>query len=193
MRALYITDGMRKLVDTAFYFVFGFTAFNWAGWPIELRFTESHLNYYFITLLCILLPISLFFKILTIGDNRNYLGAFVLSGLLGLGCFVVGGFAYQDANKIAQSKIDYSFEKLNEIKHKNGYYRLYRTNGGATTSFGLVLRVESEEFLGIKLVDRVFSKYKASEATMNIVGENIELQIQPYSNEEVVQSVLVKM
>jgi hypothetical protein len=130
---------------------------------------------------------------LTIGDNRNYLGAFVLSGLLGLGCFVVGGFAYQDANKIAQSKIDYSFEKLNEIKHKNGYYRLYRTNGGATTSFGLVLRAESEEFLGIKLVDRVFSKYKASEATMNIVGENIELQIQPYSNEEVVQSVLVKM
>jgi hypothetical protein len=192
-KALYITDGMRKLVDYAFYFVFGFTAFNWAGWPIELRFSESHINYYFITLLCVLLPVTLFFKLLLGGDNRDFLGAAVLSALLGAGCFVVGIFAYTDANKIAQSKIDYSFEKVDEIQHDNKYFRLYRTNGGATTSFGLVLREESKDFLGLKVVNRVFSKYKASEGAMKIVDQNIELEIQPYSKGESVQTVLVEM
>ncbi|TOG07997.1 hypothetical protein CGJ08_23930 [Vibrio parahaemolyticus] len=183
--ALYIIGIMSKLINIAFYSVFGLAAFNWLGWPVQLRFSDAHLNYYFITMLCVLLPIVLFFKMLISGYKSNYLVALISSGVLGLGCLVVGNFAYLDAAEIKKSNIDLSFEKIDEIRHGNTFFRLYRTNGGATTSYGLILRSESKDLFGVKLVDEIFSKYKASEAEMTLVGDRILLKIQPYLNENI--------
>ena len=41
------------------------------------------------------------------------------------------------------------------------YYRLYLTDGGATTAQGIELREETVLPLGLKLISPIFKKYKA--------------------------------
>jgi hypothetical protein len=59
--------------------------------------------------------------------------------------------------------IDYSYEKMQLIKVANDNYQVYRTNGGATTSYGVVVRKEVPLIGGLNYVQTVFGAYPASE------------------------------
>jgi len=65
---------------------------------------------------------------------------------------------------------DYSFEKIKDIKIKNNHYAVYRTNGGAMTSFGIVVRKEFYILPFLKYSSVVYEKYPASELIR--YGEN---------------------
>ncbi|KXJ59912.1 MAG: hypothetical protein AXW14_01150 [Alteromonas sp. Nap_26] len=71
--------------------------------------------------------------------------------------------------------IDYSFEKKQLIKVDNENYQVYRTNGGGTTKFGIIVRKEVPLFGGLNYVQRVFSAYPASEVVSHklVNGEMI--------------------
>lgn len=62
-----------------------------------------------------------------------------------------------------------SFEKISELKVDNNDYRLYRSNGGATTAYSLSLTKETSLIAGIKLVEyiRVTEKNKGFNAAYN--------------------------
>ena len=51
---------------------------------------------------------------------------------------------------------DYSFVCLNTIKHNNKEIKAYRTNGGATTSFGIIVREEERIIPGVINSNRLF-------------------------------------
>jgi len=51
------------------------------------------------------------------------------------------------------------FDQIEEIQWKGSEIRLYRTNGGATTDFGVVIRKEKNLFPGLLLVRRVDDFY----------------------------------
>jgi hypothetical protein len=51
--------------------------------------------------------------------------------------------------------LDLSFEKIRELPVSGAIYRVYRTNGGATTNWGIALRKERPLIAGMKLVTRL--------------------------------------
>lgn len=92
-------------------------------------------------------------------------------------------FTISDIADIAETGQDTSFEKIDDQIMRGHHYRLYRTNGGATTSFGLVLRQESESFLGMKRVSVIKTAYPASDAKLEIMPSGLaRLTIQPYGD-----------
>jgi len=184
---------MRKVIAFFFYAVFGFALFNWIGWPLEFRFEDSHRNYFFIAGLCSLLPILLFIKVIMSNIDSKLLLASLSSICLSFFCLIVGYFAYSDGLKAYERGTDGSFEVIDEVTFEGFNYKLYRTNGGATTSYGLVLREEYQLAFGVKAVGRIFEKYKASDARIYLDGSILVLVIQPYSQDESVQTVSLKI
>lgn len=148
--------------------------------PIEFRFEDPAYNYSFVMSLCVALPLSIFLTAFTLNKRANTILAVAASILLSGPSFVVYFFASSDYESIREHGIDQSFEKINEVMVNDARYRLYRTNGGATTSFGLVLRRETELIKGVNMVRIMFSKYDASEGVLRILDEHrMELTIAP--------------
>lgn len=148
--------------------------------PIEFRFEDPAYNYFFVMSLCVALPLSIFLTAFTLNKRANTILAVAASILFSGPSFVVYFFASSDYESIREHGIDQSFEKINEVMVDDARYRLYRTNGGATTSFGLVLRREIELIKGVNMVWIMFSKYDASEGVLRILDENrMELTIAP--------------
>ena len=148
--------------------------------PIEFRFEDPAYNYLFVMSLCVALPLSIFFTAFTLNKRANTILAVAASILLSGPSFVVYFFASSDYESIRTHGIDQSFEKINEVMVDDARYRLYRTNGGATTSFGLVLRRETALIKGVNMVRIMFSKYDASEGVLRILDEHrMELTIAP--------------
>lgn len=162
--------------------------------PIELRFKEPRFNYLFVIILCFLLPSTISFSAMTFkSEGKKFIGM-TLSFFLVFPCFLVFLFAFSTLKNLNEIDIDSSFEFKREVRVKDAVYRLYRTNGGATTAFGLVLREEKNFIKGIKTVKVLFNKYRASESTLTVLGDHaIEMKIEPYSKKEEVQVVRVNL
>jgi len=111
--------------------------------PVEIRFSSTQYNYLFVMVLCVLLPLSIFLTSFTLNKRSNKYAGIGLSVFLVFPCSLVYYFSSDSFEDIDRNGVDISFEKINEIKAGGSSYCLYRTNGGATTSFGLVLRKET--------------------------------------------------
>jgi hypothetical protein len=137
-----------------------------------LRFTYAPLNYLVFILLAVGLPVTLVGFAIT---TRRYwlrwlaivVSVFVCVPVLMCSCVVGVDLANATSGK------DPSFERIGELSGPFWAYRVYRTNGGATTSYGLVLRREHDILPGMAVVSRVHSFYPASEMSLErcIVGE----------------------
>ncbi len=68
--------------------------------------------------------------------------------------------------------IDASLEKIDNIDMKYSNVSIYRTNGGATTDFGIVVRQEKNIFPGIVLVKDLYNKYHMVEASSQVIDED---------------------
>ncbi len=159
-----------------FYAIAGLTLFNLIGWPFKIRFTSIVLNYWFIVLLCIALPISTWTAAQSSERKAIRISGKVLALLLTIITILAGSSAYMDATYINTRGYDASFETVGTVSSGSFTYRLYRTNGGATTDYGLELRREFESPFGIKLVQTLWSKYHEFEGDLTLVS-NKEIQI----------------
>ena len=162
--------------------------------PWELRFLNTKYNYLFVMILAISLPISVFFwSMLRDSKSAKIIGV-IISICLAFPCYLTFTFASFDYVDIKNKGIDYSFEEINRLNVSNKSYVLYRTNGGATTSFGLVLRMEKEIALGIKVINVIYSKYEASESSLELTGDyQIKMEIQPYDKHGKVEVVVLNI
>tara|TARA_Y100001956_G_scaffold81081_1_gene97714 strand:+ start:35 stop:592 length:558 start_codon:yes stop_codon:yes gene_type:complete len=170
------------------------TSLNIVDLPWELRFADAKNNYFVVMLLAISLPLSAFlFSLCRETKSIRTTGLFI-SVFLVFPCFIVAMFASWDYERIKAEGVDYSFEEINRLKFNNSNYVLYRTNGGATTSYSLVLRLEKKLGFGLNLVNVIYSKYKASESTLEFIDNNqIKMQIQPYDKHDEVEVVLLSL
>ncbi|MFY9259975.1 MAG: hypothetical protein WAO71_05625 [Gallionella sp.] len=88
-----------------------------------------------------------------------------------------------DVLDIAETGQDRNFEEIDDQMMRGHHYRLYRANWGSTTKFALVLRQESEPFLGMKRVSVIKTAYPASDAKLEIMPSGLaRLTIQPYGD-----------
>lgn len=77
---------------------------------------------------------------------------------------------------------DPSFEPVAELSATWKDYRLYRTNGGATTAFGLVLRREVTVLPGLRVVSHIYDAYPAAEGRLTRTSDTTgRLTIDAYS------------
>ena len=153
--------------------------------PWELRFSDQAKNYLFVVILCYLLPISSGLWALSRPSKDLKVIGIVVCLSLSILCFITQLFAYSSYEDVKESEVDYSFEKIQEEYINGRDYVLYRTNGGATTSYGLVLREEIPLLFDFKLVHTLHSKYKASVGEISTLESGkLQLIIQPYSDTE---------
>lgn len=66
--------------------------------------------------------------------------------------------------------IDYSNERLRSERFRGGKILVYRTNGGATTSYAIVLRQECGIFPGVSIVRTLTTRY-GTDVTLEPVGD----------------------
>ena len=157
----------------------------------ELRFFNAKYNYLFVMLLAIALPVSTFLWALFRESKSITILGIITSLCLIFPCLFTFTFAQLSYFDIKADGVDYSFEEINRLNVDNKNYILYRTNGGATTAFGLVLRLEKEIGLSIKAVHVLYSKYEAYESSLELINDHqIKMEIQPYDNGKVEVVVL---
>lgn len=185
---------MKKISLVITLFILTVASLNLIDLPVELRFEKIKYNYQFVIFLCFLLPLSVFLTSLTLEKRPStYLGL-GLSIALALPCALVCFFATSDIKSINEVGRDASFERISEVSVEDSHYRLYRTNGGATTSFGLVLRKETTLIEGLNVVKVIFAKYKASEGSLTVTADkSIELKIEPYNRDEKVELITLNI
>lgn len=151
----------------------------------EFRFADQANNYQLVLVLCYLLPISSALWALSRKRKDLKVIGIITCLCLSILCFITYIFANSSYKDIKENGVDYSFERIQEKNVNGTYYVLYRTNGGATTSYGLVLRQEINVLFNVKLVHILYSKYKASEGELRVLESgNLQLTIQPYSDGE---------
>ena len=149
--------------------------------PTIPRFSYLPLNYIFAIMLACMLPIAL--GVLTVTLRRTGLkwiaGTAAVLSIPPTALFAL--LALLQLISGVTSSTDTSFEKIAELEGHHGIYRLYRTNGGAMTSFGLVLRRERTILPGLRLVTMLRSYYPASDASLELISNSHgRLTVAPY-------------
>lgn len=169
-------------------------ALNMIDLPVELRFEKAQYNYLFVMVLCVALPLSIFVTSFLLKERwKTFLGV-GLSLALVLPSLLTYYFASSGYEEIRDKGVDTSFEKITEVQVGHSTLRLYKTNGGATTSYGLVARKETRLLRGLNVVEVLFSKYKASQGAFKVVDEHsVELEIQPYTEEDNAEVVRLRI
>ncbi|MCP5326463.1 MAG: hypothetical protein H7A09_09105 [Oceanospirillaceae bacterium] len=166
---------MRKFNFILFAAVIFIIAFNWIGWPYQIRFNYPPLNGFIFALLCILFPLSMFLAAISVRNKSIKIAGAVLSIFLSLPLGFLALFACFDAKLIMEEGSDNSMQLLDQASIPSGTFRLYRTDCGATCSFGLLLRKEIDTPIGIKLVRTEWSIYKQSEAGLEVVENSLRI------------------
>jgi hypothetical protein len=67
---------------------------------------------------------------------------------------------------------DTSFQRLRDLPVGRYHAVLYRTNGGATTAYGIIVRQELPLFLGLRLVRNIYHTYRISDVELKVLGPN---------------------
>ena len=159
--------------------------------PTEIRFQNPYYNYLFVMSLFILLPISIFIKIYS---SQNKLMWVLISLPILFFSSIIILFITSDLSDINTYSIDPSFELTKQVEYNNTLYKLYRTNGGATTDYGLILMKENNLPLGLKLTKILWEQYHENNATLELIQPNkLKLEIQPYSTHKKVNSIEFKL
>lgn len=166
---------MRKFSYILFAIVVSVIAFNWAGWPYQIRFTLPHLNYLAYALLCLLLPLSMLASALVTKNKHLKIGGIVLSLVIGLPSLFLAFFASIEAKHTMERGEDYSLKLLDQASTSFGTFRLYLTDCGATCSHGLLLRKEIDTSFGVKLVRPEWSVYKQNEAKLKLATNSVKV------------------
>lgn len=86
---------------------------------------------------------------------------------------------------VAKNGEDYSFKQVHTVELPHSRVRVYRTNGGATTSFGIVVRQERPLIPGLVVTKNVYAAYPAYDAEVTAVEPNkITISVPPYRPNE---------
>jgi hypothetical protein len=86
--------------------------------------------------------------------------------------------------------INSSFEKVATLDYQNQKISAYRSNGGAATSFGIIVRSEKQVLPGIIKVRTLYDRYRCMFVDLAIKSDS--LVIVPDNNESLKEIVVLK-
>jgi hypothetical protein len=107
----------------------------------------------------------------------------VASALL---CFALIAVMMLWVPDVTLHNIDYSFERLREVPIGEEHFIVFRTNGGATTDFGIVVRREEMVLPGLFRINNVCEWYPAADVQIaRISGEIVRCEFPEYGTRHV--------
>jgi ABC-type sulfate transport system permease component len=146
-------------------FVLGWV--NYFFWPV-LRFTNPTANAVVLAL-AFLMPVAAsvlgFFLFRATKSPGRFAVAVALTLANALPLVVVG---FHLLSLTAANGIDSGFELINAVPIDGGRIAVYRTDGGALTSFGIVVRQERLVVPGVLVVRKLCGGYPAKEAQVTV-------------------------
>ena len=139
------------------------------SWVPVLRFTSPLANAVTFAALQ-LIPFALLFFALAAGPWwARVLWCVVLVPLAAF-AGLLGSCAAFDSTWIVADGLDASFEQLEVVPLLAGHLAIYRTNGGAMTSFGISVRQECHLLPGLLRVRNVWGAYPAYEVRVQVLA-----------------------
>jgi hypothetical protein len=154
-----------------------------ANWSIGPFRTVSPITNYVVMLVIFLLPCALFALALKARQSAFRLAIYCIMAPWTVICAILAVGAAMDLQGVAVHGTDPGFEYLHSISLPKSRVAAYRTNGGATTSFGIVVRQETPILPGVYRVEEIFHAYPGFEADMTVVGENeVKISVPPYGS-----------
>ncbi len=138
-----------------------------AGALWQIRFSYVPANYWMAAILSISLPISMLWVALRIQRKLLKIVAIVFTVLVALPFLLFSALALFESTHI-ENNTDNSFALISEGKRFGVYYRLYRSDCGATCSTDLVLRKEYDSHVGIKLVTPIWFERHQPTGTIQV-------------------------
>ena len=151
------------------------------------RFASAALNYAAVIVLALSIPAVLFWLAFAALASCARWAVVVIAVAVSIPLGFFSLFVFLELESVVAAGVDKSFEPLSELKGEPTHYRVYRTNGGATTADGIVLRRERDGLPGVKLVS-VVRAYRAHDATLQRLPSGmIELRVAPYGPGEATQ------
>ncbi len=156
----------------------------WNDIPIAVRFVNPAFNFWYV-------PLASTLVILAVGVNLRWqLKPSVLAAnsalliIVSLPFMLISFFAHLAVSDVTKYGYDPSFEPIQTVSTQSGDYRLYRTNGGATTAFGIVVRKERQILQGLLLVREVYSEYMVYEARLVQTQNGLQLLVEEYGSQK---------
>jgi hypothetical protein len=150
----------------------------------SLRFTAPALNYstMIVGLLCSwsLVVVVLRLPVRSVGK----LLMAPLPSLWAAGCSLFALFATFWVLPVVVDGVDRSFEPIGVYDLGRQRLVAYRTNGGATTSFGIVVRQELPIIPGVMLARRVYAVYPGRDVSISRIAERtFRFESPPYDTD----------
>ncbi|HTD90918.1 MAG TPA: hypothetical protein VK663_09665 [Burkholderiales bacterium] len=136
--------------------------------PWQIRFSYVSLNHWAAATLAVSLPLSMLWIALRTKRKSLKIVGIVLSALVALPSLLFSTLALLESISVVENNVDRSFTLMSEGKGSSAYYRLYRSDCGATCSTDLVLRKEYDTQVGVKLVTQVWFRRHQSTGTIQI-------------------------
>jgi len=148
---------------------------------LGIVFVDDLHNRIFNISICLLIPVYLLSNAIIIKNIFLKATFYFLFSVVSFPCLFIGFFEYLDIGDVIKNGSNPSFEKIESLKVDDSNYVLYRLNGGATTSFSLLLTKERELPMGLKYVDRIFLKEKSYKGKIEKIDDHLlALRIEPY-------------
>ena len=134
------------------------------------------------------LPFFLFMSAFFIKRVATKFLLILASGLFSVVCFLLMFFLAIDlVDLAAHDGEDSGFECINELPYEGSLIKVYRTNGGATTSFGIIVRKETRILPGILFVKQYLDLYPGDTVGIKIIDQNkLELKHKDMERDQVV-------
>ena len=173
--------------------VYLFGIANWL-FPV-IRTSSAFLNHAFM-LLIFLLPSVL--SVLSFFVTKRIIFRFLLAFALiplALSSFLIGAISLFPLIDIMTKGYDPSFEHLRSTQLDSSRISIYRTNGGATTSFGIIVRQEKYLFPGLLLVRNIYGVYPGDDAEIiKLDDDTIKIISPPYGDKRpVTDEAIIKV
>jgi len=170
--------------------------FGIANWLLPAIRTSSALLNHVFMLLIFLLPSAL--SVLSFFVTKRIIFRFLLAFALiplALSSFLIGAISLFPLIDIMTKGYDPSFEHLRSTQLTCSQVSIYRTNGGATTSFGIIARQEKRLIPGLLLVRNIYSVYPGDDAKIiKLDNDTIKIISPPYGDKRpMTDEVIIKV
>jgi len=133
--------------------------------PVGVRFASERVNTC-VVFFALLLPSIAFVLILWQCQGAIRTAGAILVALPALPSLVPAFFLLAAGDPV-------SYERLHDIRAGRFHIVVYRTNGGATTSYGICVRQELPLGHGLSLVRAIYGATRAEDATVEVLTPNV--------------------
>jgi hypothetical protein len=166
------TERKRAVVLAVWAVVYTLVIANW--WSGGVRFSSARLNYFFMAAI-FYSPLLAAWLVIPASNRLWKLSLVILAPVALVSAALCAGTVFMLVlwvPDILWHDVDRSFQRMREQRLGDEVLAVFRTNGGATTDYGIVVRRESGILPGLRFVTPLCASYPADDVMLTRVGRD---------------------